>query len=216
MKISAIVLDFDGTIIDTEWPHFEAVRGAYRELGAELTLDQWQHRIGRADNKPWIEDLRELAPSGTDVEELADRWRAHKNAATTTQPIRPGIEELMGRAWMAGLPVAVASSSSHSWVAPHLERLGLADLVHAVRTRDDVEHAKPWPDVYLAACDAMAVDPASAVAIEDSHNGCVAAKAAGLSCVAAYHTVTAGQDFSMADVVVPDLTHLEPGTLGLP
>ncbi len=208
MTVELIVLDFDGTIIDTEWPHFTAVRGAFAEVGAELTIEAWQGRIGRADNRPWVDELATIATAPFDPDELADRWRARKNADTLAEPIRTGIVELVQRATAAGRLISVASSSPRSWVEPHLDRIGLLASMSTIVTRDDVERGKPWPDLFALACERGDINPDNAVAIEDSHHGCVSAKDAGLTCAVVPNRVTAAQDFSRADLVAPSVADI--------
>jgi len=115
------------------------------------------------------------------------------------------VRDYVADAKRMGLLLAVASSSSRAWVLGHLERLGLGAQWDAVRTRDDVARTKPAPDLYLAAVEALCVDPTEAVAFEDSVNGIAAAKAAGLLCVAVPNALTAGMDLSQADVKLDSL-----------
>ena len=94
----------------------------------------------------------------------------------------------------------MASSSPRSWVEPHLERFGLLRHFDVVRTRDDVALAKPAPDLFLAACQALGVDPAEAVVLEDSAHGATAARAAGVRCVVVPNRLTVLSDLSHADL----------------
>jgi beta-phosphoglucomutase-like phosphatase (HAD superfamily) len=75
-----------------------------------------------------------------------------------------------------------------------------------VRCRDDVSNAKPAPDLYIAALDSLGVSPLEALAIEDSPNGVIAAKQAGMLCVAVPNSITARLDLSHADLVLRSLS----------
>ena len=100
----------------------------------------------------------------------------------------------------AGLGVAIASSSEAEWVLPLLERIGLhASFRHVVTTGGELR-PKPAPDTYLEACVRLGVEPAHALAIEDSPHGIAAAKTAGLRCVAVPHELTETLDLSAADL----------------
>ncbi len=226
-SVELVVFDFDGTILDTEWPHFAAVRDTFDSFGLELTLDAWQHRVGRADHPHWsellVDSLLAAHPSGAsnrardiDLAHVRQECRERKDSATFAEQVRPGVIEIFDRAERAGVAIAVASSSPRDWVESNLDRLGLLARVHAVRTRDDVARAKPWPDVYAAACSSVGVSPLASVAIEDSHHGLAAAVAAELPCIVAPNRVTAGQDFGLAMLVVDSLAAVTQGTLGLP
>ncbi len=101
---------------------------------------------------------------------------------------------------------------------PHLERLGLRDRFAAVVTSDDVggdpRRTKPAPDLFLAAAAGGRASPARCVALEDSPNGVLAARAAGMAVVAVPGPMTVGLDFAGADLVLPSLVGLDLVHLG--
>lgn len=206
--MDALVFDFDGLILDTEWPAYVTVAAAFEAHGSEMSLERWQDRLGRGDNLPWTEMLAaDVGP--IDHEEVESTRRERKNAITDAQPLQPGVVDLLDEADREGLAVGVASSSPMSWVDRHLERHGIRSRFATVKTRDLVERAKPWPDLFLSACEALGVDPSRSLAFEDSVHGVTAAKAAGLYCVAVPNRVTAISDFSHADLVVSSLTDFD-------
>ena len=83
---------------------------------------------------------------------------------------------------------------------PQLEKLGLLSRFAHVACFGGALAGKPAPDLYLAACGALDVEPHTAIAIEDSQHGISAAKAAGLWCIAVPNAVTEGLDLSHADL----------------
>jgi HAD superfamily hydrolase (TIGR01509 family) len=207
-SVHALIFDFDGLIVDTEWPAYVTAKDECEAHGLELTLAAWQRRIGRGDNEPWTALLDGIVdPSRQAL--IDERRRIRKDILTDAQPVLPGVVELLGQAGGLGLATAVASSSSLDWVARHLARVGLGDRFQAVRTRDDVVRAKPWPDLFLAAAEALGVDPARSIALEDSVHGVTAAKQAGMFCVAVPNRITAGGDFGAADLVLGSLADLD-------
>jgi len=213
--ISAVIFDFDGTIIDTEWSEFTTVQDEFRSHGHEYELETFLEGVGRADGRHWADVLQELTGPRADIEEIKERRkRAHRELIETTD-LRPGVVHLMERAEQKRKALAVASSSPISWVERHLADRGLVDRFDVIATRDLVERAKPWPDVFLVAAEELAVDPAACLVIEDSHHGVAAAKAAGMVCVAVPNPVTIGSDFSAADIVLDSLTDLPYGDFGL-
>lgn len=211
--MDAVIFDFDGLILDTEWPAFVSVLEVFEAHGAELPLAKWQHRIGRGDNAPWTELLEVTLGRPLDHDRLMTQRRERKDAMTDANPIQPGVVDLLDQAETLGLARGVASSSPISWVGRHLDRLGIIDRFAAVRTQDDVERTKPWPDVFLAAATALEVRPERAVVFEDSRNGVLAAKEAGMFCVAVPNRITAGMDFSDADLVVSSLADVDLAAL---
>src|SRR5262249_25881308 len=117
----------------------------------------------------------------------------------------PGVHAWIDDARRRGWPVAIASSSDHEWIAMHLGRLDMLDTFDAVVCAGGDCAAKPEPDVYLAACAALRVEPGDALAIEDSPHGITAAKRAGLWCVAVPNAITAQLDTSHADITLKSL-----------
>lgn len=216
MNATAIVFDFDGTIVDTEWPEFVTVQAEFRAHGLELELSEWQAVVGRADHPHWTVWLRDALGREYDIDVVKERRRAEHHRLIAEQPVRHGVIELLERAASAAVPVAVASSSPSDWVEGHLAERGLDHHFEIVVTRDHVARAKPWPDLFDLAARALGVDPAAAVAIEDSHHGCTAAKDAGMRCLVVPNPVTSGMDFGRADLVLESLADATPGTLGLP
>ncbi len=209
MSLDALVFDFDGLILDTEWPEFVTVRDEFVAHGADLALDDWRQRVGRTDNRHWSLWLEEVVGRPIDRDLVrARRLQAH-HALIAAETIRPGVEALLDAAAAARVPTAVASSSPVDWVVPHLERIGLADRFAVVVCGDQVPRTKPAPDVYLAAADELGVDPAGSVALEDSHHGSVAANAAGFCCVVVPNRITASSSFPHADLVVTSLADLD-------
>ena len=122
--------------------------------------------------------------------------------------MRPGVRDYLDAARRLGLGLAVASSSSRRWVAGHLERLGLADRFDVLRCAEDVTRVKPHPDLYVAALKALGAAPVAAIALEDSPNGVLAAKRAGLFCVAVPNPLTAKLDLTAADILLASLDEL--------
>ena len=202
----AIVFDFDGLIVDTEQPIYDAYRAVFQSLGVPLTLDTWAGIIGGTGHRDALFDYLEARLGrGVDRDAVREQARAQSRRVTDAAPARPGAPELIAEAKAAGLALAVASSSSRAWVSGHLDRLGLLPAFDALCSRDDVDRVKPHPDLYLLALRQLGVEAREAFAIEDSPNGVTAAKAAGLRCVAAPNALTAQMHLAHADLRLPSL-----------
>src|SRR5260370_24098872 len=109
-----------------------------------------------------------------------------------------------------GLQLGVASSSTSEWFKGHLSRLGILESFDCIRCRDDVANAKPEPDLYLAVLDRLGVGASEAIAVEDSPNGVLAAKRAGLRCVPIPNSITAQLDLRQADLLLRYLDDVTP------
>jgi HAD superfamily hydrolase (TIGR01509 family) len=206
--IGAIVFDFDGLILDTESPVFHAWRETYELHGVELERARWQAIIGTHEALDPLAELEALVGQPFDRQAVDDQRRARRNELLALEAVRPGIAEYLADAHRMGIAVGIASSSPRSWILEHLERLGMADAFACIRCYDDVNAAKPSPASYLAVCEELGVAPSDAIAIEDSPNGVKAAKTAGMWCLAVPNPMTAGLDFSEADLVVDSLADL--------
>ena len=207
--MSAVLLDFDGTVLDTESTVLASWAEEYAAHGLPFDRAAWCARVGVfSENEPYAE-LAALVGEGFDVAQAHRRRRAREDELVLDLPVKPGVVELLDGAAACGVAVAVVSSSPYAWVGGHLERLGLLARVATVVTRGDAPRPKPAPDLYLEALRRLGAAPRDAVAIEDSAPGVAAARAAAVRVVAVPNEITAGQDFSGADVVLDTLAGLD-------
>ncbi len=208
--VSAVVFDFDGVILDSETPEFEAHRRIFDRCGLSLTADEWCDQIGlwsEGYEDRWFRRLSERAASAPDRAAFAAEKARLFQELVSPEPMR-GIRDLLDALAAASVPTAIASSSPARWVVPAVERLGLAHRFHAIVTGTDVDRRKPAPDGYLEAIRRLGVDPRRAVAVEDSAPGILAARAAGLRTVAIPHWLTAAHDLAAADLRLTDAGEL--------
>lgn len=204
--LHAIIFDFDGTILETETPDYQSWQELFHQHGCELPLDAWMQTIGTVstafDPYQLLEDQLGAPLDRPAVRHLR-RQRYHELVAQ--QPLRPGIELLIAAAQEQGIPLAVASSSTREWVEGHLTARNLHHYFTVIRTANDVRQVKPDPELYLAAVTALNATPAHTLAIEDSYNGLLAAKRAGLKCVVTPNAMTRSMRFAEADLVLESL-----------
>jgi len=124
-----------------------------------------------------------------------------RTALSKEGPIE-GVVEVLKYLENQGIPMAVVSSSSHSWVDGWLEKLDLAKFFDEVICKGDAPRIKPAPDLFLAAAEKLGVVPSECLVVEDSLNGLIAAKDAGMQVWVVPNRVTARLDFSQADAVL--------------
>lgn len=200
--IRALVFDFDGLILDTETPIIEAWMELHEEARVPYEKSYAANIVGHVDIDfdPWI-----AFDAAVDREALEREHKKRTRAIIERQPVLPGVQACLEEARRLGLRTAIASNSSHAWVDNHVKRLGLARHFDLIKCREDVARGKPEPDLYRAALDAFSFQPREAVAFEDSQPGSVAAKSAGLWCVAIPNPSTQHHDFSHVDAILGTL-----------
>jgi len=208
VSLRALVFDFDGLILDTEWSAFSTAAAVWDEHGLELELEVWAQIVGTAEHPHWSDMLETELGRAIDRDVVVAARQEQHHAEVEALDLLPGVEDLIRAAESAGLALAVASSSPRYWVDGHLRRRGLAPSFQAVVCRDDVERTKPDPALYTQALRRLGVDAGAAVALEDSQHGVTAARAAGLEVVAVPNRVTRGQDFSEATLMAHSLADL--------
>jgi HAD superfamily hydrolase (TIGR01509 family) len=207
--IRGLVFDFDGLILETEGPILQSWQELYAAHDCTLDLETWSVLLGTADAvfDP-LDLLEERVGRAIDRAQLAPARLQRELELVSAQEIMPGVLDLLDAAAARGLKLAVASASYREWVYGHLQRLGLFDRFETVKVSDDVIRSKPDPALYRLAVESLGIAPAEAIAFEDSPNGVLAAKRAGLRVVAVPNELTGQLDLSAADLIVPSLTQV--------
>jgi len=212
MKTRALIFDFDGLILDTETSEFLTWQEIYREYGHEMLPETWGQVVGGygVSNFDGAVHLAGLLGDGVKADELHTRYRSKSDMLIAQQPILPGVVDYLDEARRLGLGLAVASSSPHSWVDTHLTRLGLFDRFQSILCADEVSQGrtKPHPDLYLKALDALGIRSDEAIALEDSPNGILAAKRAGIFVVSIPNPLTAMLKADGADLSLKSLSDM--------
>jgi HAD superfamily hydrolase (TIGR01509 family) len=203
MSFAAVLFDFDGVLVDTEWAIYQAWLATFQAHGHELPLDVYTRCIG-SDFATWSPKthLEELSGLAFDWHDLDAKRQDAIMADLADEGIMPGVIPLLEKLAVQGIRRAVVSSSSHHWVDGWLEKLAFAEHFETVVCRGDAPQIKPAPDLYLEAAKRLGL------VIEDSLNGMHAAKAAGMPVWIVPNRVTSSLDFSGADRVFPSFTEL--------
>ena len=181
---TAIVLDMDGLLIDSERLYKQAWQRAARELGVDLTDEIYKQVIGRSTAEG-EKVLSEIFGPALPLAPFRSRWAAlwRENAVADGLPSKPGVPELLQFAKDRQLAVAVATSSDRTFTRVSLEAAGLADQLTCLVTGDEVTRGKPAPDIYELAARRLGVSGADCVAFEDSEAGVLAASRAGMQVI---------------------------------
>ncbi len=212
--IEAVVFDLDGVLVDSEEIWDEARHTLALEHGLAWP-ESAQHDMMGMSSPEWLRYMHERVglPETPDeisaevVNRLEDLYWQHL-------PLLEGAVESVER-MAKRFRLGLASSSNRPIIELVLELAAIADRFEVTVSSEEVEHGKPSPDVYLEALRRMKVAPARAAAIEDSTNGLLAARAAGMLVVAVPSPVFPPRSDALAaaDIVLDSLTELTPETV---
>ncbi|MET7705951.1 HAD-IA family hydrolase [Micromonospora sp. NPDC005413] len=208
MTTKALILDFDGLLMDTETTLLESWRWEWRRHG--LLLDPtgfFADHGGDANEARYTALEAVVGPAYERASSHALRmaYRAELNSALKPAP---GILGWLDRAAELGLRLAVASSSPITHVGALLDQAGLRARFEVLATGEEVPAHKPDPAVYLLALDRLGLPAEQAVAFEDTAHGVAAAHAAGLRCVAVPNPHADHGRFTAADLLLPSAADL--------
>ncbi len=211
-RLQAVVLDVDGTLVDSERDgHRVAFNRAFEEAGLE---DRWDVELygellavtgGERRLNAYFEQ-RGMAED--ERKELAARLHARKTEIFTEMARegdikpRPGVEELLDELQEAQVRLSVATTGTRTWVAPLLDRLFGLERFETIVTSEEAPERKPDPSAHQLALENLGLPASAAPAVEDSLNGLQAARSAGLPCVVVVNDYTREQDFDGADLVL--------------
>jgi HAD superfamily hydrolase (TIGR01509 family) len=207
--IQALVCDFDGLLCDTEGALVATAREIFTAHGASFPIDRWLLNVGTAGPEDfWVPWLIEGADRHIDTDAVLIEFRARNHARVLQLEPNPGVLALLDLADSHDIPLAIASSSSTSWVEPLTKNLGIFERFTHVVCREHAPRGKPAPDLYIEAANQLRCEPSKMIAFEDSHNGSLAAIRANMSCVVVPNELTASQDFSHASATVTSLNEI--------
>jgi HAD superfamily hydrolase (TIGR01509 family) len=180
--VRAVVFDLDGLLIDTESLSREGWKWALAEFGHTLTDADYEPCIGRTAIDTcamWRSRFGDDLPA----ESANQMRREYMDERLEEVALMPGVEDILDKLDILGLPRAVATSSKAANAERKLWVTGLAARIPIVVSSDLVAQGKPAPDIYLEAARRLGVEPANCLVFEDADGGVEAAHAAGMSVV---------------------------------
>ena len=214
--IQAIFFDQDGVIIDTERDgHRVSFNETFKEFGFafEWGIDEYHELLQVSGGKERMKHYLQTKGFGRpvpppEVDDLIARMHKRKTALFIEMvesgrlPLRPGIHRFMREAMAAGLKLAVCTTSSEK-AAHAIAHQVLKDITfEAVLAGDVVEKKKPAPDIYKLGLEKTGLRPEEVLVVEDSRNGVLAGRAAGMRVLATTNIYTEKEDLSPAEVIV--------------
>ncbi|ADI13282.1 HAD family hydrolase [Truepera radiovictrix] len=180
----AVLLDVDGTLVDSNDAHARAYVDALKAYGYDVPFEKVRPLIGMGGDKllPQVIDVESDAPLREEID--ARRGEIFKSRYLPDIKPFPGVRELLERLRRDGLTLVAASSAKEDEADALLERAGVADLIDARTSSDDAENSKPDPDILQAALERAGVSAQEALLLGDTPYDLQAAAPLGLGVVA--------------------------------
>lgn len=199
-----MILDVDGTLVDSNDAHAQAWKDAFAEAGIEVDYEQIRRSIGMGGDKlmPHVSGLSKDSPEGTRISDR--RGHIFKDQYLPHLKPFPGVRELVRRLTNDGHRVVVASSANEDELGPLLEAAGVSTLIQKRTSSDDAAHSKPDPDIVQAALKQSGVEPGAAIMLGDTPYDVEAATRAGIRVVGVECGGWSRQDLSGATEVYKD------------
>ncbi|MFO7896705.1 MAG: HAD family phosphatase [Candidatus Cloacimonadales bacterium] len=209
--IEAIIFDMDGVLIDSEPIYFEVEQALFQKLGLDISFQQHNKFVGMTMPAIWKKIKAEYELDYT-IEQLVEM---HKKgiyqrfvAAADLLP-NPGLATLLEYLKQHNYRLAVASSTNRELVKIILKKLQLLQWFESFSGGDEVVAGKPEPDVFLLAAQKLEISTEKCLVFEDSENGVLAAKAAGMQVIGYQNSGSGQQNLAAAEAIISNFHNLE-------
>jgi len=208
--IKTVIFDMDGVIVDTEPVHHHAYNQHFEQLNIEVNAEMYASFTGNS-TKNIFERLKIQFNLDEDVANLVETKRNLFNDAFDNKEdlyLLDGVEDLIKDLYDNGMQLVLASSSATVTINRVFNRFRLHKYFTHIVSGEDFPKSKPHPAIFLKAAELANTPVENCIVIEDSTNGIMAAKAAGIYCIGydSFHSKL--QDYSLADVVITDFKEL--------
>jgi len=214
--LKAIFFDVDGTIVDTEKDgHRVAFNEAFKQFGinADWSVQKYHKLLQVAGGKErmksfFLEEGMDLLPKGKTLDECIPQLHLSKTEIFVSLienrrlPLRPGIKRIMQQANERDIKIGICTTSNEKAAKAILSSLLSEIKIDFILAGDVVRNKKPDPEIYYLALQKAGVSNREALVVEDSENGVLAAKAAGLKTIVTVNEYTRNENLSQADVVI--------------
>lgn len=208
--IQTVIFDMDGVIVDTEPVHHFAYNQHFKQLNIEITPEMYASFTGNS-TKNIFERLKAHFNLKEDVQTLVETKRNLFNDAFDHKEdlyLLDGVEDLIKELHSSGMQLVLASSSATVTINRIFNRFGLHQYFSHIVSGEDFPKSKPHPAIFEHAAFLSQTPKENCIVIEDSTNGILAAKAAGIYCIG-YDSVNSKlQDYSKADQIITNFSEL--------
>ncbi len=213
-QVEAAIFDMDGVLIDSEPLHFMSDITLLKRLDIETDKTYHNQYVGFSAPDKWKKVISEfnIQNSLQEILNMSVSTKLELLSQSDYEPIE-GIPELLEELNANKIPVAVASSSSGKFIQEVLKKIQVEKYITKWVSGETVERSKPEPDIFLKTAEVLRVNPQGCVVIEDSKNGVIAAKRAGMKCIGFLNVNSGNQDLSRADIIVDTIKRINISNL---
>lgn len=207
--MKAVIFDMDGVIIDSEPIHFEVDIQTMRDFGCSISKEELNKYVGTT-NEYMYTDIKNNYKIDKSVEEIINyrsEMAKRKVIESDLMPIE-GIKELLNDLKDKNIPTAIASSSPRDFIEVVVSKFELDNYFSCILSGEEVENGKPAPDIYVETAKKLGIPSEECIVIEDSKNGVLAAKKAGMKCIGFKNVNSGEQDLSKADCIVNSIVDI--------
>jgi HAD superfamily hydrolase (TIGR01509 family) len=207
--MKAAIFDMDGVIIDSEPLHYLSDKTLLKRLGIEVPDTYLDKYVGVTNPVMWKELIKDFSIP-KDLQEILNTQKSLKLKLLKSGDYKAieGIPDLLKDLYKHGIPIAIASSSSSIFIKEVIKILKIGRYIDIYVSGENIEKSKPDPDIFLKTAELLQLKPSGCVVIEDSTNGVIAAKRAGMKCIGFQNTNSGKQDLSKADIVVSSISEI--------
>ena len=213
-RVDAAIFDFDETMIDLEAQHTAAYAALCRDHGSDY--NEMPEEFRRGSGRRVIDDIHAMKKFfgwSEPVEQLFARRHEHflRDCRTSDLELRPGTVRIVRALHELGLTLAITSSAVGDAIDEILRRFKIRDCFALIVEGRDVARGKPDPEPYLLTARRLGIERSRTIVFEDAHVGVVAAKRAGMYCIAVRNpNAQTFQDLSAADLVLDSFDQFDP------
>ena len=210
-KLQAFIFDMDGVIIDSEPVHSRVKMDTFRHFGLDFDEARLKDYMGGTSGLIFRDVVAESGRTDITPEMLTDYKHEHYLEVLKSGGIGPvaGTRELIRALHEAGVPLGLATSSHPPVMNTILDNFDIRKYFTSVISGGELPESKPNPAIYLISAERLGAEPERCCVLEDTANGILAAKRAGMYCIAFHNPNSGEQDLSLADRVVESIEEIK-------
>ncbi|MDY6916211.1 MAG: HAD family phosphatase, partial [Candidatus Cloacimonadota bacterium] len=181
----------------------------FKKMGREISEHEYQSFIGSNLTSMWTElkKKHDIRKEVSELKKINNEALFKEISNLQNLELMPGLDTFLEKA--KHLPLAVASSTNSKLVHLILKKLSIISYFDSILCGDEIEKLKPHPEIFLKSSEKLNISPADILVIEDSLNGIIASKAAGMFCAALQSDFTEKQDLKKSDIIIKNFKELQ-------